>query len=75
MTVVTPARTAEVVAACARLGIGHVWLQQGSESAEAKTLCEQQGIQAVHGACVSMHTRPEGIHKLQGWLWNVLGKE
>jgi predicted CoA-binding protein len=39
VTVVPPAETKNVVEDCARLGIRHVWMQQGSESDAAVTLC------------------------------------
>ncbi len=75
LTAVAPERTAEVVSDCARLGIGKVWMQQGSESEQAIALCKEKGISEVHGACILMHARPEGIHRLHGWLWKLLGKD
>ncbi|MGC4119124.1 MAG: CoA-binding protein [Myxococcales bacterium] len=74
VTVVPPERTADVVADCARVGIGKVWMQQGSESEQAIALCKEKGISEVHGACILMHARPEGMHKFHGWIWNLLGK-
>ena len=56
--VVLPKATEKVVAQCAALGIGKVWMQPGAESAEAIALCEQSGIDCVHDQCV-MILRPE----------------
>lgn len=75
VTVVPPAETEKVVADCARLGIGRIWMQQGSESPEAVRLAREKGLAEVHGACILMYARPAGIHRFHGWLWKRLGKE
>jgi predicted CoA-binding protein len=68
LVVVPPARATEVVADCARQGIRHVWLQQGSESDEAIRAGEEAGLALVHHACVLMYARPRGIHRLHRWI-------
>ncbi len=50
--VVPPAVTDEIVRECAALGIEQVWMQPGSESGQAITFCERNGINVVHGVCV-----------------------
>lgn len=74
VTVVPPAQAKNVVEDCARLGIKHVWMQQGSESDEAVALCRAQGIAEVHGACLLMHTGGGFPHSLHRWIWRKLGK-
>lgn len=74
VTVVPPAQAKNVVEDCARLGIGHVWMQQGSESDAAIALCREKGISEVHGACLLMHTDGGFPHSLHRWLWRRLGK-
>jgi predicted CoA-binding protein len=74
VTVVPPAQTPKVVEDCARLGIAHIWMQQGSESESAIALCREKGIAEVHGACLLMHTGAEFPHSLHRWLWKKLGK-
>ena len=74
VTVVPPAETKNVVADCVRLGIGHVWMQQGSESDEAVALCHEHGVAEVHGACLLMHTGGGFPHSVHRWLWQRLGK-
>jgi len=74
VTVVPPAQTQRVVDDCARLGIAHIWMQQGSESEAAIALCREKGIAEVHGACLLMHTGAEFPHSIHRWLWKKLGK-
>jgi len=74
LTVVPPAQTEKVVADCVRLGIRRVWMQQGSESQEAIRLCEENGISAVHSACILMYATPTSFHRFHRWVWKILGK-
>ncbi len=74
VTVVPPAQTRGVVEDCARLGIRHVWMQQGSESEAALALCREKGIAAVHGGCLLMHTGAGFPHSVHRWLWRRLGR-
>jgi len=65
--VVPPAVTEEVVLECARLGIKHVWMQEGAESAEAVRRCEQAGIGVVYGSpCIMVALRTHGLWKHHG---------
>ncbi|MBN2566660.1 CoA-binding protein [Candidatus Woesearchaeota archaeon] len=52
VTVAPPEVTEQIVRQCARLGIGRVWMQPGSESEQAVAFCAQRGIAAVHHACI-----------------------
>ena len=74
LTVVPPDQTERVVADCVRLGIGQVWMQQGSESEEAIRACEEGGVSAVHGACILMYADPASFHRVHRWVWGLLGK-
>ena len=74
VTVVPPAETERLVGDCARLGIGRVWMQQGSESDAAVALCRDKGIDEVHGACLIMHTNSGFPHSLHRWVWKLLRK-
>eukprot|EP00123_Amoebidium_parasiticum_P020723 comp5537_c0_seq1/m.1463 comp5537_c0_seq1/g.1463 ORF comp5537_c0_seq1/g.1463 comp5537_c0_seq1/m.1463 type:complete len:138 (-) comp5537_c0_seq1:699-1112(-) len=48
-----PEVTEEVVSEAARLGIGYMWLQPGSESDRAVAAAQQAGIKILHsGPCV-----------------------
>jgi hypothetical protein len=49
-------------------------LQQGSESPEVLQVCRDLGVDVISGACILMFTRPSGIHKVHGWVWELLGK-
>ena len=68
VVVVPPARSAEVVEECVRLGIRNVWLQQGAESPDATRAAERADLHLVQNECVMMFARPRGIHRLHRWL-------
>jgi predicted CoA-binding protein len=51
ITVVPPQATKQIVAECLRLGIPRIWMQPGSESAEAIEAAEKAGIEVVSQAC------------------------
>jgi hypothetical protein len=58
-------RSADVVRACVRRGVGRVWLFKGlggagSVSDDAIELCERHGIDLVAGACPLMFLEPVG---------------
>jgi len=72
--VVPPEQTTRLVQEAAEAGIGNVWMQQGSESAEAIAFCAEHGISAVHGECILMFADPGGIHRFHHWLWGLFGK-
>jgi predicted CoA-binding protein len=74
VAVVPPAQTKTIVEDCARLGIKHIWMQQGAESDEAVALCREKGIAAVSGQCLLMHTDAGFPHSVHRWLWKMLGK-
>ncbi|MBN2575276.1 MAG: CoA-binding protein [Deltaproteobacteria bacterium] len=74
VAVVPPAQTKNVVEDCARLGIKHIWMQQGAESEAAVALCRDKGIAVVAGECLLMHTDAGFPHSLHRWLWKKLGK-
>jgi len=73
--VVPPAETEKLVREAAAAGIEHVWMQQGSESEDAVTYCQQQGIREVHAECILMFAKPTGlVHLVHRWLWGAVGK-
>jgi predicted CoA-binding protein len=68
LVVVAPSASAAVVAECARLGIRHVWLQQGAQSEAALAAGAAAGLELVHHACVLMYAAPRGVHRLHRWF-------
>ena len=70
VSVVPPSQTISVVDDCVRLGIKHIWMQQGSESNEAISRAESAGMAVVHHACVIMYAGPTGIHKVHRWFYD-----
>lgn len=71
---VPPARAIDVIAEAAYAGMHKVWLQQGAESPQALAAAEKLHLDAVSGACILMFARPTGVHRLHGWVWQLLGK-
>ena len=55
--VVPPKVTEQVIKDCIELGINKVWMQPGSESAEAIRNGEEHGIAVIHDQCVLIQTR------------------
>lgn len=59
--VVPPPVTEAAVADCARLGIRHIWMQEGAESVAAVAACRAAGIAVVHGGpCLMVLLRTRG---------------
>lgn len=52
VAVVPPAVTEKIVEACARLGIGTVWMPPGAWSEKAVDTCDANNIQEVHDVCL-----------------------
>jgi uncharacterized protein len=55
--VVPPKVTEQIIKDCIKLGITRVWMQPGSESAEAIRNGEEHGIAVIHDQCVLIQTR------------------
>jgi predicted CoA-binding protein len=67
-----PDRALDAVKQVAEAGVKQVWMQEGSESAEAIEFCEENGIAAIHGECVMMFAEPvKGVHAFHRWLWKI----
>jgi len=75
VVLVVPAeQTDKLVVEAAEAGIRNIWMQQGSESAEAIAFCAEREINTVHHECILMFADPGGIHKFHHWLWGLFGK-
>ncbi len=74
LAVVPPGETRRLVGECIRIGVRHLWMQQGSESEEAIRLAESAGISVVHDACILMYAEPHGVHRLHGWIARLVGR-
>ena len=51
ITVVPPSVTEHIVEQCRELGIGRIWMQPGSESERAISLCKENGIDVIYNVC------------------------
>lgn len=71
---VKPERTAQVVREAKQAGIERVWLQQGAESPEAVSFCEQNGVDAITKECILMFAEPvESIHRFHRFFKRLFG--
>jgi uncharacterized protein len=62
IVVVPPLQALDVIRDAHAAGMRRIWLQQGSESPLALTLCRELGLEAVSGECVLMFANPTSYH-------------
>jgi predicted CoA-binding protein len=74
LVVLPPAKALNAIRRAAEAGIRRVWLQQGSESPDVLTACQELQIDVISGHCILMFARPSSYHKVHRWIWDVLGK-
>ncbi len=73
--VVPPNETEKLVKQAAEIGIGSLWIQQGSESRTALEYCEQYGIDVISGQCILMFAEPvKSLHRFHRWVLDVFHK-
>jgi predicted CoA-binding protein len=76
LIVTQPAISEQMVREAAEAGIGHVWLQAGSESPAAIQLCREHGLDVVSGECILMYQRHTGFgHKLHRVIKEAFGEK
>lgn len=75
VAVVPPQQTPSVVEDCVRLGIRHLWIQQGAESREAIDRAEKAGLSVIHHRCVLMYAEPRGIHRFHSWVHGLFVRD
>lgn len=72
---IQPEESSKVVKNLFEKGITNIWLQQGAESKEAVSFCEENKMNIVYGRCVMMFSEPvKGGHKIHRWVNKVFGK-
>ena len=74
INVIPPAQTEKLVQEAYAARVKKVWMQQGSESAEAIQYCQEHEMAVIHGEFILMYAQPKGLHKFHHWLWGVFGK-
>jgi uncharacterized protein len=72
--VIPPAQTLPIIEEAGRLGIKHLWLQQGSNSLEGEAKARELGMNLVSGECIFMFAEPmESFHKVHRFFNKVFG--
>lgn len=72
---VPPREVVPVLREAAEAGIRHVWMQQGSESAEAVQLGKELGLQVVSGKCILMYAPPvRSFHAFHRFVMKLIGQ-
>ena len=75
LIVVPPNESMKVVKDAVSAGIKNIWLQQGSESSEVISYCNNNGLKAVYGQCILMFAEPaEFFHRAHKWVRGFTGK-
>lgn len=67
-------QTLSVVRAAREKGIRNIWIQQMSDSKEAKKELEGTDINYITGECILMYHKPHSIHKFHRALKKLFGK-
>lgn len=65
-------QTLKVLQDAQQKGIGHIWIQQMSETPELKSLAKEDP-QLIVGQCILMYVNPKGIHKFHHFLAGLFG--
>lgn len=73
--VIPSAQGMSVVEEMARLGIKHLWIQQGAESPELEKRSQELGLSFVRGECIFMFIEPvKSIHSVHRFIKRLFGK-
>jgi hypothetical protein len=74
--IVIPAKQGiEIVEEAARMGVRHVWVQQGANSPEIDKRLEELNLVAVSGECIFMFLEPvKSVHSFHRFFRQIFGK-
>ena len=73
--VVKPEESGKVVKEAKAAGINNIWLQQGAESNDAVSFCNNNGMNVVYGECILMFSEPvAGFHKFHRTVKKIFRK-
>ena len=72
--VIPPLQTIPVIEEAARVGIKHLWLQQGSNSPAGEARAKELGLNLISGECIFMFSEPmESFHKVHRFFNKLFG--
>lgn len=55
-------------------GIKNLWIQQGAESKSAISELEKENVNLIHGECIMMFWKPDGVHSFHRFLKKIFGR-
>jgi predicted CoA-binding protein len=55
-------------------GIKNIWIQQGTDTPEARQLASTEGYNIIYGKCIMMFAEPEGFHKFHRSIMKFFGR-
>ncbi len=73
IVVTKPETTLHVVKEATDKGIRHIFLQKGSQNADAVEYAEENSVNIIHKQCIMMFANPSGFHKFHMTLVKIFG--
>lgn len=74
LIVIPSAQAIEIIDEAARMGVRHVWVQQGANSLEVDKKLEELDLVSVSGECIFMFLEPvKSIHSFHRFFRRVFG--
>ena len=55
-------------------GIKNLWIQQGAESKSVISELEKENVNLIHGECIMMFWKPDGVHSFHRFLKKIFGR-
>jgi hypothetical protein len=74
LIVIPSAQVIEIIEEAARMGVRHVWVQQGANSLEVDKKLDALDLVAVSGECIFMFLEPvKSVHSFHRFFRRVFG--
>lgn len=67
-------QTSSMVSQSIAKGIKNIWIQQGTDTPEARQLANTEGFNIIYGKCIMMFAEPEGFHKFHRSIMKFFGR-
>ncbi|MFZ0454408.1 MAG: CoA-binding protein [Ignavibacteriaceae bacterium] len=75
LVVLPPEKTHDIAKQAHSLSINNIWLQQGAESDETISYCNDKGMNIIYKQCILMFTEPLSFpHNFHRWVNKITRK-